>query len=498
MSIDAVEVTIRQTGHPERVVRAREGEIRVGRAEDNDVVLADVGVSRRHCRIRIERDHVVAEDLASGNGTWLRGHRIEREELADGDELLIDPFQLQLRIVYAGAAEVVQRSAPTGWLEVVPPSGPTTRHGLPARTVTVGRSEHRDIVLVDPATSRHHVTLQPRDDQWILLDAGSANGVFVNGARVSELPLADGDTIRIGNTELRFRYRLDTQAPGPRGGAGGWAARAAGLLGAGLGVLMVLGATVVSVALVAAAAIVYREQLAARFDPTPTAAPPTWRLQPTHPTPPGDADALQRAGSVALREHRDDESLELFYQVLQRDPGRPAAERLAYAAGEFAVLDRFEVRLRETATKALAERRDRDAALAAYQAGQRGAAEALATRWADDPIVDEALHRAPGPTSQSLQAQLGAGALASNAGKWREAAAAYADVLDRAEAEDTRATATAGLLQARREYARAVAPYWREGVNAAAAGDLTRARGALEKVSTFDPDHPTARLRLAP
>ena len=495
MNVEAVEVIIRQTGHPERVVRAREGEIRVGRAEDNDVVLADVGVSRRHCRIRIERDRVVVEDLGSGNGTWVRGHRVQREDLADGDEVLIDPFQLQLRVVAAGRRELAPRPGPTGWLEIIPPEGPPSRHGLPARTVTIGRSEHRDIVLVDPATSRHHITLQPRDDQWVLLDAGSANGVFVNGARATELVLADGDAMRVGNTELRFRYRLD--APIAAAGRGrAVAARAAGIVGAGLGVVMVLAASVVAVSLVATAAWFYREELGRRLDPGPTPSPPRWSLSlPAGPAL--DADAAQHAGIQALREGRHGESLEQFYRVLLADPGRPAAERLAYAAGEFVVLDRLEEQLQARAPTALAARRDRDAALAAFRAGQRGAAEALAERWADDPVVDEALQRAPGARSRALQDRLGVGAEATNSARWRDAAAAYGDVLADAETPRVRAAALAGLSQARREYARGVSPFWREGLEALAAGDPARARASFERMATFDLEHPAARLRLA-
>ena len=85
LMIESVEMIIRQPGHPDRVVRLQEGATRLGRSEDCEIVLSDVGVSRRHARLLVARDQVQVEDLGSGNGTYYRGRRVEREVLHDGD-----------------------------------------------------------------------------------------------------------------------------------------------------------------------------------------------------------------------------------------------------------------------------------------------------------------------------------------------------------------------------------------------------------------------------
>jgi pSer/pThr/pTyr-binding forkhead associated (FHA) protein len=41
----------------------------------------------------------------------------------------------------------------------------------------------------------------------VILDDRSRNGVYVNGARVSEADLEDGDTIALGRVLLRFVER---------------------------------------------------------------------------------------------------------------------------------------------------------------------------------------------------------------------------------------------------------------------------------------------------
>ncbi|WP_309130686.1 DUF3662 and FHA domain-containing protein [Brevibacterium sp.] len=56
-------------------------------SNSSDLVIDDPGVSRRHFEIVVERDHAVANDLGSTNGTILHGRRLTSANLADGDVL---------------------------------------------------------------------------------------------------------------------------------------------------------------------------------------------------------------------------------------------------------------------------------------------------------------------------------------------------------------------------------------------------------------------------
>ena len=67
-----------------------------------------------------------------------------------------------------------------------------------ALPVTIGREQSSGIVLDDPAASQRHAVLDLRDGRYLIRDVGSSNGVFVNGKRVVEERLADGDVIGIG------------------------------------------------------------------------------------------------------------------------------------------------------------------------------------------------------------------------------------------------------------------------------------------------------------
>ncbi|MCA9300541.1 MAG: FHA domain-containing protein, partial [Phycisphaerales bacterium] len=169
--IESVEVIIRQPGFPDRVVPLREGRTRLGRADDNEIVLSDVGVSRRHAQIVIEHGEVSVEDLGSGNGTYYFGHRIKAQPIRDADEVVIDPFILQFRVVgdvgqAQGPDTVAQDTLENGVrLEVVVGNG-VSGHIYPIldRGLTMGRAEDRDVVVPDPASSRHHCHITREED----------------------------------------------------------------------------------------------------------------------------------------------------------------------------------------------------------------------------------------------------------------------------------------------------------------------------------------------
>ena len=72
--------------------------------------------------------------------------------------------------------------------------------------LTIGRAGDNTAVLDgDEYASAQHARVEAqRDGVWIL-DLGSTNGTFVNGERMDgRRRLRDGDTVRIGQTELRF------------------------------------------------------------------------------------------------------------------------------------------------------------------------------------------------------------------------------------------------------------------------------------------------------
>ncbi len=78
---------------------------------------------------------------------------------------------------------------------------------LNADLMHIGRSPASDIVLDDASVSRRHALVARRGERTVILDDRSLNGVAVNGTRVGEAELHDGDTVAIGRVQLRFVER---------------------------------------------------------------------------------------------------------------------------------------------------------------------------------------------------------------------------------------------------------------------------------------------------
>jgi adenylate cyclase len=75
---------------------------------------------------------------------------------------------------------------------------------LETSPLVIGRASDAHVVLKDFSVSRRHARLEKRDDVWWVVDMGSTNGVKLNGAYVTEAPLAEGDLIGVGNFSLTF------------------------------------------------------------------------------------------------------------------------------------------------------------------------------------------------------------------------------------------------------------------------------------------------------
>jgi transcriptional regulator with XRE-family HTH domain len=78
-------------------------------------------------------------------------------------------------------------------------TGETTHTVEPHKsTVTIGRDEVADVRIDDPRISRTHIRIEARDGQWVALDEGSLNGLFVGDIRQSSAILTDGTAVTLG------------------------------------------------------------------------------------------------------------------------------------------------------------------------------------------------------------------------------------------------------------------------------------------------------------
>jgi hypothetical protein len=85
-------------------------------------------------------------------------------------------------------------------LRLVPANGAPVE--IRAERVLVGRDPAADVVLNDPSISRRHAVIERRGVFWVVLDQQSANGTWIEGRRVTEAALENGQRLRLGAVEF--------------------------------------------------------------------------------------------------------------------------------------------------------------------------------------------------------------------------------------------------------------------------------------------------------
>lgn len=83
------------------------------------------------------------------------------------------------------------------------PSGVEKSYPMRQITMTIGRSDQCDIAVKDGSMSGRHCEVSKINGEIRVKDLGSANGIWLNGERITDAELFDGDVIRCGQTSIR-------------------------------------------------------------------------------------------------------------------------------------------------------------------------------------------------------------------------------------------------------------------------------------------------------
>ena len=92
---------------------------------------------------------------------------------------------------------------PWAWLK---PAGIAPRSPFPLNKdqMILGREVRCDVMLANDSVSRRHAEIVRMSDSWLIRDLGGRNGTYVNGQRVAEHVLQEGDLITLGDINLTF------------------------------------------------------------------------------------------------------------------------------------------------------------------------------------------------------------------------------------------------------------------------------------------------------
>ena len=208
--------------------------ILIGRDPTCDIRIDNVGISRHHSRIEKRGDIYTLIDLDSGNGTYVRGKRITRHNLNDGDEIGLWNYSLIFK-PQAGAKIPAEEASK---IKAAPKMDLDMTIAVDARKLDLKQRERatslaaylsyqhhkrgeQTYTLIKTATffgadrncefllkgwfiqPRHAMILRDETGFRFINFANHKEGV-VNGRAVDDQRLKDGDQIKIGN--LAFKY----------------------------------------------------------------------------------------------------------------------------------------------------------------------------------------------------------------------------------------------------------------------------------------------------
>ena len=209
-------ITVRSGGWQRTFVPG--DDVVIGRDVRAHVRIPYPAVSRAHVVLRYVDGHWIAIDNSSMNGMFVANRRVSSVDIGNGEAIHIGNPEGPLLIFELGRAPQLDDrpttptrndgdgktdmlSIATNVLRVLRPGA---RAAAPPDSTTIGNAVDNDIVVPDVLASRHHAILVPTADGVRIQDAGSTNGTFVNGQRVKDALLRDGNVITLGNTDLVF------------------------------------------------------------------------------------------------------------------------------------------------------------------------------------------------------------------------------------------------------------------------------------------------------
>ncbi|HKM99076.1 MAG TPA: FHA domain-containing protein [Candidatus Binataceae bacterium] len=211
-------ITVDQGRLKGRQFRVEGARVTLGRAEENPVGLfGDPAVQQRHAAIERKGAEYTIRNLAVQEGTFVNGNRIETTALHDGDQIRIGGYQLGFHLRQGssiGPARVSLGASSPGQAPLLAQSaaGPhlvdDSGQRFPLRVggaTRMGRALDNDIVVNHSSVSRHHASIESVNGGFELRDLQSQNGTFVKDQRVTQVRIADGDSVKLGQAPFTFR-----------------------------------------------------------------------------------------------------------------------------------------------------------------------------------------------------------------------------------------------------------------------------------------------------
>ena len=206
-------VLMNDTGDDLRTFESSAIDTTIGRGEGDIRFPDDTFMSPLHAKLSWEDSKLMARDLGSRNGTWVFIE--EPHRLTEGDLLLVGSQIIRFRRLgypgpYAPEVDATKRmgsltpAADIASLTQLRADG-SARDVIqlsPGRDLLIGREKGDWTFPYDPSMSAQHALVRSEDADFVVVDAGSRNGIAL--AARGAMPLQNGSRVLVGDKLLRI------------------------------------------------------------------------------------------------------------------------------------------------------------------------------------------------------------------------------------------------------------------------------------------------------
>jgi pSer/pThr/pTyr-binding forkhead associated (FHA) protein len=203
---------VQNGGRLDRVVPVEACPLVLGRAPECDLILGELGVSRRHAQLLRDGGRFEIEDLGSVNGTLVNGDPVQRRALEVGDEIEIDSYRITFVLEDRPLAEeiVVAEESPPDSEPAAARSGPLplaeTSPVARATTVVMGTGMQPEPEVEEIAEEQSPVEEAPDESrpgpsgtlEDLLLSAMDQVGAAAAQSGVMEVPVSSPGSLGAG------------------------------------------------------------------------------------------------------------------------------------------------------------------------------------------------------------------------------------------------------------------------------------------------------------
>jgi len=212
----------------ERVVTQKK-RISIGRTADNDIVLDNKGVSRKHATIEFDADSALVIDNESLNGVFVNSRRVTEEVLKEEDQVTIGKFDLvyhpdaprEAKLAEFDGTMVLKTRRQKELLEKDKQAQELTagagaslllgeanaerkQYTLSKPVITFGKGKFVNVPVKGFLVSRIQTKIIKDKEQFVLVNVGRRGRTKVNGERVQRYRLKNDDLIEVGRSVFRF------------------------------------------------------------------------------------------------------------------------------------------------------------------------------------------------------------------------------------------------------------------------------------------------------